>query len=375
MNADELILASASGFPGGAFDALVGVVGVGVLVLLWWAHLRFWVARLRTPLDYSVEARVPTPDGCAVELRRVGEGPISAESPPVLMVHGVAANHRNMDARPDRSMARHVASQGRDVWLLTLRSGRSDLSWRERRGTRYRVMRDHDLPTGVRAVLERTGASELDLVGFSMGGMLIYGALGRTVPEALVRKVVIVGSPGRVFRPFGFLRLAGILPRWLVPPLPLRFWARSFAFIVEWIPGPFHRLVHNPDNVEKGVAPSALVDVIESIPGPLAADFGEWLGDEGHLRVDDELVCEGLREVRIPALFFAGAGDRIARVEGVRYAAEHWGADVGNPPEFRVLGVAHGQAEDYGHGDLAVGRHVAADVYEPAARFLGDADR
>jgi pimeloyl-ACP methyl ester carboxylesterase len=203
-----------------------------------------------------------------------------------------------------------------------------------------------------------------------MGGMLIYGALGRAVPEASVRKVVIVGSPGRVYRPFGFLRVAGLLPRWVVPPLTLRFWARSFAFVVDFLPGPFHRLVHNPDNVERGVAPRALVDVIESIPGPLAADFGEWLGDEGYVRVGDQRVCEGLRSTGVPALFFAGAADRIARVAAVAYAAQQWGADRGQVPELRVLGVEQGYAADYGHGDLAVGRHVSADVFEPSLLFL-----
>ena len=362
MNADSLQALLAPPLP--------WLVSGVILVLLWWAHLGFWVGRLRTHLHYSLCERIPTADGSAVELRRVGQNEPTAAAPPVLMVHGVAANHRNLDVRADCSMARHFAAQGRDVWLLTLRSGRSDLSWRERRNTRYRVMRDHDLPTGVRAVLERTGQAQLDLVGFSMGGMLIYGALGRTLPEALVRRVVIVGSPGRVYRPFGFLRVAGLLPRYVVPPLSLRFWARSFAFMVDYLPGPFHRLVHNPDNVDKGVAPSALVDVIESIPGALAADFGEWLGDEGHLRVEAEHVCEGLRGVRVPVLFFAGAADRIARVDGVRYAAERWGADTGQTPTVHVLGVATGYAADYGHGDLAVGRHAAQDVFEPALRFL-----
>ncbi|MEZ4323764.1 MAG: alpha/beta fold hydrolase [Polyangiales bacterium] len=348
----------------------IALGGVGALALLWWAHLVFWVRRLGTTLDYSAVLRVPTEDGSAIELRRVGGNDAQPDAPPVLMVHGIAASHRNLDVRADRSMARHMANAGRDVWLLTLRCGRTDLSWAERRRARYRSMRDHDLPAGVRTVLAQTGAAQVDLVGFSMGGMVIYGALGRSVPGAEVRRVVIVGSPGRVLRPFGFLRVAGLLPRVLVPSLPLRFWARSFAFIADFLPGPFHRLVHNPDNVERGVAPRALVDVIESIPAALAADFGEWLGDEGFLRVEDDKVCEGLRAVTTPALFFAGAADRIARVSGVAYAAALWGADAGLNPELRVLGVEQGYAADYGHGDLAVGRHVVADVYDPALRFL-----
>jgi hypothetical protein len=37
-----------------------------------------------------------------------------------------------------------------------------------------------------------------------------------------------------------------------------------------------------------------------------------------------------------------------------------------------VLGRSHGARADYGHGDLAMGLHVAAELFEPIVRFLGD---
>jgi polyhydroxyalkanoate synthase len=37
-----------------------------------------------------------------------------------------------------------------------------------------------------------------------------------------------------------------------------------------------------------------------------------------------------------------------------------------------VLGRSHGHRADYGHGDLAMGAHAAAELFEPIARFLGD---
>lgn len=355
-----------------------------LVVVAWWAHLRFWTARLDDRLVYDELIRVPTPDGCAVELRRLvppdgadgadgaGAGAGGADAPPrppVLLVHGIAANHRNVDARKDRSLARTIRDAGRDVWLLTLRSGRADLSFVERRRTTFATMATNDLPVGVEEVLRRTGASALDYVGFSMGGMLLYAAIGRGVSAASVRRVAIIGSPGRVIRPFGFLRIAGILPRALVPPLPLRFWARTGAFVADLIPTPFHRLVYNPDNVERGSAGGALVNIIESIPGPLAADFGDWLGNDGELLVDGERALDALGGLTIPALFLAGAADRIAPPRAVKEAADAWGCDAGAEVIYRELSEAAGSA-DYGHGDLAVGIHVDRDVYQPVVRFL-----
>ena len=76
---------------------------------------------------------IATADGSAIELRRVPvpEG-VERAGPPALLVHGLALNHRNHDMLEDLSLARYMAKRGRDVWLLTLRSGRADLGWRER---------------------------------------------------------------------------------------------------------------------------------------------------------------------------------------------------------------------------------------------------
>ena len=53
-------------------------------------------------------------------------------------------------------------------------------------------MAEHDLPTAVAAILERTDAPQVDYVGFSMGGMLLYASLGHTLPAAQVRRVAIM---------------------------------------------------------------------------------------------------------------------------------------------------------------------------------------
>jgi polyhydroxyalkanoate synthase subunit PhaC len=116
----------------------VGVVLLGIavaaalLVLFTWAHLRYWVRCLTLPLEYVACEVLPTADGSRIELRRVPRATREGEAlPPVLLVHGIGANHRNNDLHPDASLARYLAALGRDVWLVTLRSGLAGLSRRE----------------------------------------------------------------------------------------------------------------------------------------------------------------------------------------------------------------------------------------------------
>jgi pimeloyl-ACP methyl ester carboxylesterase len=356
---------------------LLGLSVLGAICALGvatWMHLRYWSKRLTLALDYTFAEELTAEDGGVIELRRVPlpEGAAAQPLPPVLLVHGIAANHRNQDVHPDYSLARYLAALGRDVWLLTLRSGRRPRSRKERARQRFGAMVRYDLPLAFSTIRQRTGKGSLDYVGFSMGGMLLYAAIGRSVPAAWVRRAVIVGSPGLV-RVSRWLRpLLRTLPRALIPTLPLRTGARAIAFASEWFRTPLHSMICNPLNVSPGITRAALVNVIEDIPGALNADFTEWAANDGHIRTGEDRALDGLEDLRTPALFMAGKADRIAPISSVRAAFDAWGKrhpDV--PKRFVVVGRDFGHHEDYGHGDLALGAHVGVDLFEPIAKFLG----
>jgi pimeloyl-ACP methyl ester carboxylesterase len=355
--------------------ATIAIAIVLALVLVW-LHTRWWVRRLRLELEYASFERVATPDGSAIELRRVPCARIDRDLPPILLVHGVAANHRNQDVHPDFSLARHLAALGRDVWLVTLRSGRGDVSWWRRRKIRFEPMARFDVPLAIEAVRAKTGADVVDYVGFSMGGLLLYAALDRAIDPRVVRRVVIVGSPARMEPPSLVPRaLLRVMPRVFVPHLPLRLGARTLAFLSEWITTPIHRMVANPRNVFPGVTRLALVDVIEDMPAALNADFVEAMArPSGVLRFDDEPIDARLHALAIPALFVAGAGDKLAPPRSVRHAFDLWACDHGDVAKrFVILGRDHGSREDYGHGDLAVGAHVAVELFPLIADWLDPA--
>ena len=345
--------------------ALGALVTVG-LAVRW--QIRRAIRAYRVELPYVSKDRLQTDDGATIELRRLPGGGAGV---PVLLVHGVGANHRNMDFHPDNSLARHLAAAGRDVWLLTLRSGFRGRSQAQTRQVSFESMVHHDLPHGIATVLERTGAAELDYVGFSMGGMLLYAALGRTVHAAQVRRVVIIGSPGVVASPFFPGLLSYLRVPWL-PTLYLDVGASLTAAVSEWVKTPLHDLFYDPAMAEPGWTQNALVDMIVDIPGRLSADFARMATGDGQIRLSDgKAALDGLRPLRIPARFFAGAGDLIAPPSAVAVAFRAWAADHDDVDKLlSVLGVEQGAAGDYGHGDLALGHKLDLDLYAPVQAFL-----
>ena len=95
----------------------------------------------------------------------------------------------------------------------------------------------------------------------------------------------------------------------------------------------------------------------------------------GKLEVGGVDVLAALATLRIPAVFVAGAGDRIASPEAVRAGFEAWGAAHAEAPKsFHVVGKAGGAKADYGHGDLAFGNDAPRDVYPLLLSHLGRRD-
>jgi polyhydroxyalkanoate synthase len=358
--------------------AVIAALAVALLALLCWGHLVYWRRRLAVWVDYDSVERLPTPDGAAFELRHLApSGPEKAASslPPVLLVHGVGADHRNFDLDSEHSLARHLARSGRDVWLVTLRCALGGLSRGERRNMSFFDMATYDLPLAVQAVLQRTDSRHLDYVGFSMGGMLLYASVGRGLPAGSLRRVVTVGASAVLHLPH-----AGLIARWLaampaalVPTARLRSLALAVAFAAEHIETPLHGLFVNSRNLEPGVMQRVLANVLADVPGRLNWQFAKWAASIDGLITDQHGPLLGpLVQVAVPALFISGAADRLAPPEGVRNAWQAWGREVRNlEKRFVVLGAQTGAHADYGHADLAVGAHAREDVFELVESFLG----
>jgi pimeloyl-ACP methyl ester carboxylesterase len=182
-----------------------GLGAICLLLLSSCGHFRI------VPLPASAERhRARTSDGWELSMVRYrAKGP--PQGRPVILCHGIAANDRNMDLDDEHSMARWFAARGREAWTLSLRgTGGSDFaSPRDGRpdDSDFDAYWKEDLPAAVAKVIQESGATEVDWVGHSMGGMVLYAWLAHGGTG--IGAGVTLGTPTRLDFGTGTERLLG----------------------------------------------------------------------------------------------------------------------------------------------------------------------
>lgn len=317
----------------------------------------------------SATYRVRTPDGAAITLHAYGDA--SDTRPPVLLCHGAFSNHVIYDLGRGVGLAPSLAADGRRVFTVDLRGrersvvgGRRARARALLRGWTMDDLLTHDLPTAFDAVLQLTGARALDFVGHSMGGMLIVAHLSAQ-PDPRVRRVVSVGSAD-----FGSMEAARTTPSlrqldlavllrpvtMLSPVIPMQPSSRWLAPALARLPSALPNPALETGNVEPEVLAHYYANGLVSVPSRKLAQFAR-------LPAGDALA-----HYTTPTLFCAGAVDLLVSPAVARRAYE----GIASPTKRLVLfGRAHGHRADYGHSDLLIGRHAAAEVFPEIAAFLG----
>lgn len=281
---------------------------------------------------------MPTEDGWTLSLRHYpGEGP------PVMLVHGMGANHYNWDYAEEISLAHTLGEQGWDVWVPELR-GDPGSEAPTRRMARNFTFDDHarfDLPAHTDAVLAHAGADQLYWVGHSMGGILLYTA-ARDYPEKVAGGVAVC-SPFTLQYPNRLHKLARGFG-WAVKGRGL---LRQKGLVKALGGGraiPVWNVIANRDNIEwslgKGLAQRALIDM----PRPMAHQAIQW-SKAGEIQ-DLDGVSWMPDESDIPLLVFGASVDKIVPWRNVEPACEAF-----EDCTWHLLGTEGGFEADYGHID------------------------
>lgn len=357
---------------------LVLIVALGLLALafLAWAHVAFWRARF-APVDRPDEIHtVRTEDGWDIQLRRYlprGAGRRYAE--PVVLCHGLGANHYNVDWDPPYGIAQYLAEAGRDCWVITLRghggsarpSRRNGLSW----GFSFDDHLRFDVAAALDCVVAKTGVDRVQWVGHSMGGMLAY-ALGGTPRERLLAGgVVALGSPAS-FADQTYLRWLTRLGVVLAGKtrVPQRWLTWTLAPFMGWIDLPFSELAVAPKSMDGKVIRRLQAWAFEDISAGVARQFHDWVVNDAFRSLDGKVdYQERMRAHRAPFLLVAATEDLLAPPPCVQRAFSMLGSEE---KTLRVVGKSEGNRVDYGHGDLLLGRAAPGEIYPLVEAWLSE---
>lgn len=289
---------------------------------------------------------------------------------PIMIVPPLMVKPTIFDLRPGHSMVGHLCQQGHHVFMID-----------------YGVPTDQDrhirvddyitdfIPSAVEKIKERTGAKDVSLVGWSMGGIMSYAYTAMQYKSAPVRNLITIGSPydfSRMF-PFNYLARGMKLPTTralfdMIGNIPPALTRTGFKLL-----DPAKTLRRNLDLV-LNYWDRNWVAAHESMSG-WADDFIPYPGDAFVQFVSEFVMSDKLRrgELQIGGqtvdmskfaanlMVVVGTTDKVAPPDSVEAAYE-----LLPSPDKRVLRVA------LGHIGLVSGSKAPALVWQPVSDWLAE---
>lgn len=323
------------------------------------------------PLPAAAEQqRVKTTDGweiAVVRYRPTG----TPTGRPVILVHGIAANARNMDLDEHHSMARWFASQGREAWTVSLRgTGESDEADGKDRLSSYSfdAFWQLDLPAVIDHVKIATGYDSVDYVGHSMGGMVVYAYLSQGGQG--IHAAATLGSPTRL--DWGTSSEALIAAGSRIVPAGWALWTGWGAHAVVGLQGlvaegPFERLFYVTGNTTLQSWKRLIAYGTADIANGVAFQFVDLVVNGNFVSSDARIdYRKDMAKISTPVIVVAARLDRLALSPSVYdgYRA------LGGEKQWLLISRAHGAVAEYGHMDLVIGDRADTEVWTPVLQFF-----
>jgi pimeloyl-ACP methyl ester carboxylesterase len=304
---------------------------------------------------------------------------------PVILCHGLGLN-ATFWTITDNHLPAQLAARGYEVFVFDIRGSgeNSKLGFNDRlnrtlRGTPFRERGESswtvddlvrfDIPAILDYVERETGKTQVNWIGHSLGGMMIFPFLelstepdrianfvgmGSTIIQAKtpqsamlranwsIRMLLNVASAGRLGRPLTYIRMPGL--------------------------GMIDSFYYTAENVDRRTISRFYGYALED-PGPGALrQFAPYL-KHGHMLSADGRIDYSARlgEVIVPTLMVAGAKDVLSDVPSSRMTFDALGSA---DKALVVFGKANGHVADYGHCDLAWSRYAPREVFPVVIDWL-----
>jgi pimeloyl-ACP methyl ester carboxylesterase len=289
---------------------------------------------------------------------------------PVLLCHGLAANHYNFDFQPPYSVAHYLAEAGFHCFTVDFRG--AGASQRPPPGRRRAYCADDqidfDAPALVRLALERTGAREAFWVGHSLGGLVGLASAQREVVGKL-RGLITLGAPVFI-GPDPVVKLAVRLGSTLAWPYAFRhqIFSTTVAPFLGYVSLPFTEMVINPRHIAARVQRQVYAQLMSSVSRKAMLQLKDWVFNDAFRSFDRTRDYRpGIARLTMPMLVIGGGADRLAPAAQVRAAYELAGS---SDKTLAIFGRDTGCAQDYGHADLIFGQGAPEEVYPLIRKWL-----
>lgn len=288
-----------------------------------------------------------------------------SHSPPVLLCHGLNANRLTFDLHPNYSLTRFLLAQGRDVYAIELRGhGHSEKPGHGKHwGWGFADYAEQDLPSAIAAVLKHSAHEQLDFIGHSMGGILLY-ALATSATAAFIRRGITIGSSLDYSNSTSIFRLiAPLAPlSHLLPGTPIHWPAKLSGRLSHLSRKCMDKTLVCPDNMDTEAYRLLVRYGTHAVSSQLLRDMALAIDGRGLRNSQGEDYRQLLQQRGYPFAVLAMAGSR----------------DLQCPPEVAArfgtdplpLGRSFGHSSDYGHHDMIAGRQAKMDVWPKIQQWL-----
>lgn len=349
------------------------LIGFGICLTIVWTLSIIFALRLVQQTHHDEIKYATTSDGFKLSLFHYIPQQKEESLPPVILCHGLACNRFTYDV-DGVSLAQYLQSKGRDVWVVELRgAGLSDKSssvvpkkWQ----WHFDTYVDQDIKAIIDGVCFYSQSKEVDWVGHSMGGSVIYAYLGK-YGDKRVRRCVTIASPSHITKTSKSLRIAAKF-QWslsLLNKVPIRAFLSMHCLFLYLRPSR-KRLVINQRNIKPKRYSAIVINLFDDVSSGIVRSFAMWINRKSFDRKDltqpyDYL--QALSSINTPFLIIAGLGDKLVPLEAASPAFKNLGSEE---KAWIQYGIQTGCQEDYGHIDLVVGKNAETEVFPDIEKWL-----
>lgn len=327
-------------------------------------------------MKYPSKAKIyhaHTNDGWKIALHRHRSG---KRKYPVLLVHGLASNYRNLDFPiKDLSLAHYLKKNGFDAWIVDLRG--SGLSKRKNLGSIQWFIDDYafqDLPAAAELVLHETKAKKFHWIGHSLGGLLAYPFSQTYHKKKVIKSLTTIAAPPTP-EPHGYFKFLFRYDSLLrvFPWLPYKSLSKIAAYFSDYLLRFEDHLLFSRNNMDKKILNTLLDHAVESVPSSIIRQLHDWMRNNYFGSRDGKMdYLEHAYKIQLPTLMIAGSLDSFTPTNQMRKVFRKLPT---NKKSLIVFGKKRGHENDYGHIDLVIGKNAPKEVYPQILDWLQKNDR